>query len=585
MPRSFPCVSLSIFVVLAGSVIAGCANQPDTLDCGNGTVQVGHECVTTADTNPPDTSETPEAPTPPTFGGVTSVAPVNTDTLQVTWAPATDKVTSAAKLKYNVYAGTTPGGEGFGKPVAVSAPGANHVLLPGLLPANAAWYVVVRAVNEAGAEDNNTIEKTATTGLDTEAPTFGGVSGVAPDASGVAKLTWEPASDKLSPKEAISYLLFYADKPENINFDKPAGVTDPGASSGLIHGLAPKTTYSFVVRARDAAGNVDPNKVVKTGTPGDDHVPPVFSGCKSAVAIDAASATVYWDPATDDTTPQSGLTYEVFTAEGKPGIEVLTGAPAGKFTAGNSGVVTGLKKNTDYYFICRAVDASGNVDSNTAEVTAHTKPDSMPPTFAGATGTTNITATSIDVTFAPATDDVSPPANITYSVYMSLTSKGEDYTKPASATKMGDGPVSVGTLQPGTKYYFVVKAKDAAGNEDKNTVEVSATTLVSYSLNIEPFFKDTCAKSGCHSGTAPTGNMNLSPGFARLQTVGVPCEQDPPTLRIKAGDSANSYLYKKITGMGKAGYLLMPPPSTGTILTEDQKNMIKLWIDQGALNN
>jgi hypothetical protein len=55
-------------------------------------------------------------------------------------------------------------------------------------------------------------------------------------------------------------------------------------------------------------------------------------------------------------------------------------------------------------------------------------------------------------------------------------------------------------------------------------------------------------------------------------------------MRIKPSDSANSWMYRKITGTHDFGEI-MPPPISGGALTAAEKDTIKTWIDQGALNN
>ena len=77
----------------------------------------------------------------------------------------------------------------------------------------------------------------------------------------------------------------------------------------------------------------------------------------------------------------------------------------------------------------------------------------------------------------PATDNVSPVSAIVYDVYQATTSRGEDYTTPAYTTQPGE--VSYTTpLLPSTKtYYFVVRARDEAGNRDANRVERAGMNL------------------------------------------------------------------------------------------------------------
>ncbi|VAX33567.1 hypothetical protein MNBD_NITROSPIRAE03-1875, partial [hydrothermal vent metagenome] len=140
--------------------------------------------------------------------------------------------------------------------------------------------------------------------------------------------------------------------------------------------------------------------------------------------------------------------------------------------------VTGLTTSTTYYFVVRAMDEAGNVDTNTVEVSATTL-DAIPPTFGGAATATAVSSSQIDLTWTAATDNVTPSSNIVYLIYISTTSGGQDFLLPPSyTTAAGATTYSVtGGLSSSTTYYFVVRARDEAGNIDNNTVEVSATTL------------------------------------------------------------------------------------------------------------
>ncbi len=103
--------------------------------------------------------------------------------------------------------------------------------------------------------------------------------------------------------------------------------------------------------------------------------------------------------------------------------------------------------------------------------------DQTPPTFDGAQTAKVVSSTDIDLTWTAATDDVTASANIIYMIYISTTPVGENFLTPNYTTAAGATTYTVTGLNPTTTYYFVVRAKDEAGNVDTNTVERSATTL------------------------------------------------------------------------------------------------------------
>ena len=66
-----------------------------------------------------------------------------------------------------------------------------------------------------------------------------------------------------------------------------------------------------------------------------------------------------------------------------------------------------------------------------------------------------------------------------YLVYAATTSGGQNFAAPAAATSPGEVSALLTGLVPGTTYYVVVRAMDAAGNVDANSVELSAATFSS----------------------------------------------------------------------------------------------------------
>ena len=532
---------------------------------------------------PPDSGPVKPVATAPTFAGITSLAPSSTTGLQVTWSPATDAVTAPEKIVYNIYVATAAGAENFSAPTATAPPGSTSFVLNGL-SANGTYAVVVRAVNEAKLEDKNTAEKSAKAQADAHAPTFNGLKTAvsAPDSS--MTLTWDAATDDLTPAPGVTYLVYAATTAGAENTNVPSYVSLPGATSMTLKGLPkPGGTYFFVVHAQDAAGNQDANKTEVAGKAGLDTKPPVFGGCTAATVKDASSVTVAWTPATDDSTPQAQIAYDVFATK-TAGQEDFT-SPAMTFTGAALGVVTGLSPATQYFFVCRAKDVSNNSDTNKSERSATTLSDSSPPTFAGVSSITNITANNVDLNWAAAVDDQTDAAEIVYDVYEGTSAGSENFGVPPKVTSApGATSITLTNLQPATTLYWVVRARDKAGNEDTNTAEMSAMTHVSFSLNVQPILTQHCAVVGCHvPGNPPLGQI-LSAGFAYSNIVNVQSQEVPTIKRVAPSDLSSSYLYKKIEGAQTVGEI-MPPPSTNDVLQASDKNIIMSWITEGALNN
>ncbi len=111
------------------------------------------------------TGTTPTDPAPPTFAGLESAfactpgaqRPGQTTPFTLTWQPASDDVTPAAAIVYDVFESITSGGENYAAPTWTTPPGVTSFRTPGL-PSHGTFYFVVRARDQAGNEDQNVAE-------------------------------------------------------------------------------------------------------------------------------------------------------------------------------------------------------------------------------------------------------------------------------------------------------------------------------------------------------------------------------------------------------------------------------------------
>lgn len=314
---------------------------------------------------------------------------------------------------------------------------------------------------------------------DTTPPTFGGLVSATGVSNTQIRLDWEAASDDVTAQGDIVYDVYQAEVETGISYTSPTYTTGGGATSLTVFGLSTGTTYWFVVRARDLAGNRDNNQLARSGTTlsSSDVTPPTFAGLTSATAVSGARIDLAWGAASDDTTAPGNIVYDVYVATVSGGQTF--GTPSYSTSPGATSMpVIGLTANSTYYFVVRARDEAGNQDSNTVERSATTQAsgDVTPPVFAGLATADAMSDTQILLTWADATDNVTSTANMVYLVYQSTTSGGHSFTTPTYTTSAGLTAYTVGGLTAGTTYYFVVRARDEAGNNDTNTVQRSATT-------------------------------------------------------------------------------------------------------------
>ena len=103
--------------------------------------------------------------TPPEFGGLASattcygpIGPGISSSYHLSWAAASDNVTPARRIVYEIYQTTTPGGEDLAHPTYTTPRGATSFDTP-KLPVVETFYFIVRARDRSGNEDSNKVER------------------------------------------------------------------------------------------------------------------------------------------------------------------------------------------------------------------------------------------------------------------------------------------------------------------------------------------------------------------------------------------------------------------------------------------
>ncbi|MBI1185358.1 hypothetical protein GC194_13890 [bacterium] len=94
---------------------------------------------------------------------------------------------------------------------------------------------------------------------------------------------------------------------------------------------------------------------------------------------------------------------------------------------------------------------------------------------------------------------------------------------------------------------------------------------VYFESEILPLLQSGCAKSGCHDASSRREGVVMD-GYKNIINTG----------RVSPGNASRSKLYTVLISSGER---MMPPYSGGGPFTQDQIDLVKKWIDQGAKNN
>jgi hypothetical protein len=127
-------------------------------------------------------------------------------------------------------------------------------------------------------------------------------------------------------------------------------------------------------------------------------------------------------------------------------------------------------------------------------------------------------------------------------------------------------------------------AYSSGSSSDSDATSTALTsTLSSIQTNI---FTPKCATSSCHSSGAASAGLSLADGAAFASLVGASSQQLSTMNRVTASDTSNSYMIHKLEGtQATAGGTGSTMPFGGTALTTTEIQVLKDWINSGALND
>ena len=180
-------------------------------------------------------------------------------------------------------------------------------------------------------------------------------------------LSWSAASDN------VGVTGYEVERCQGAGCSSFAAVTTVTTLAWSDTGRSPGTSYSYRVRARDAAGNTGAySGVASAVTPAAVDNPPSAPSGLSASASGSSGVNLSWTAATDDLGVAS---YEVERCQGagcSGFVQVAT-------TASTSLADTGLQASTSYSYRVRARDTGNHVGSYSNVASATTQAAPPPP--------------------------------------------------------------------------------------------------------------------------------------------------------------------------------------------------------------
>jgi chitodextrinase len=400
--------------------------------------------------------------TPPSMPGGLAAGTLTDRSVRISWSPASDNV---AVTGYNVFRNGTQVGTSTTTSYTDS----------GLTPSTAYSYTV-RARDAAGNTSAASAALSVTTQPpDTSAPSAPTGLTASVVTSSSATLSWTAASDNYG---VAGYYVFR----------NGTQIAAPSGTSYTDSSLSPSTTYSYTVKAADAAGNLSAASTALSVT--------TSAGNSATVYYKKGFATPYihFRPAGGTWTTVPGVAMPDSEVPGHAKYTVNLGAATQLECVFNNGSGTWDNNNGGNYFFPSGTStfSAGTITPGAPAV------DSTSPS-----APTNVTApsktpSSVTLSWTASTDNVGVTG---YLIYRGGTQVGTSTT--TSYTDSG--------LAASTTYSYTVRARDAAGNTSAASAALSVTTSAGNSVTV--YYKKGFSTPYIHYRPAG-GTWTTPPGVA-----------------------------------------------------------------------
>lgn len=293
---------------------------------------------------------------------------------------------------------------------------------------------------------------------DTSAPSAPGALTASVASSTQVNLSWAASTDNVA---VTGYQVERCQGAGCANF---ARIATPSITSYGDAGLTSGNSYSYRVRATDAAGNVSGYSPTSAAVI-PDTTPPSAPGNPVATVASNTQINLTWTASTDNVAVTGYL------------VERCQGTGCSNFAqiasqAGTSLNDTGLAPSTSYSYRVRATDAANNVSSFSSTATAVTSgtADTTPPSTPTNVVATAASSVQIHLSWTASTD------NVGVSYYSVERCQGTSCSSFAQVSTPITTALNDTGLTPSTSYSYRIRAVDAANNFSNYSAIASATT-------------------------------------------------------------------------------------------------------------
>ena len=235
-----------------------------------------------------------------------------------------------------------------------------------------------------------------------------------------------------------------------------AQIATPTTTTYSDTGLTPATSYTYRVRAIDAAGNVSGfSSTATAATP--DTIPPTAPSNLAATAVSSSQINLTWTASTDNV----GVTgYQVQRCQGA-GCSNFAQIAAPTTTTYSD---TGLAASTSYSYRVRATDAAGNLSgfSNVASAT------------------TSASGGAISVTLTPRQGGITTSQTIAFTATVTNDVGAQGVTWTETGGSLTGQTATSAMFSSSTAGFFTITATSVADSAQSASATIGVTDLSGY---------------------------------------------------------------------------------------------------------